>query len=245
MRKLIFLIGLLGCATLSLTPLSVSAKAKDSVMKRLLQEKAVRKQKYMRKNRLALSLITGSSTNDRFVRSYFVGGGVEYYLKDSFGIGVNGSMGILSELDLVSQIQSIRPSLGDLKYFQGIGTSIGGELIFVPAFGKVSVLGFLNAKYDFQFTAGVNLIGLQSVANGGVYDRTTIAPQVGGGLRLFFSNQIALNLQLKDLIYARSESILPSDLNAEQHASESASWQNHFIFHIAFNFFLGKPTIGR
>ena len=160
--------GVLFCLIGSLTlfsPLNLHAKAKDSVMKRLREETAVRRQKLLRSKRVGLGLILGSTANDRFARSSLVGGKVEYYLKDSFGIGFHGALGILSETNLTTQIRAFRPSLAQPRLFQGIGMDLGGEVIFVPAFGKLSILGVLNAKYDFQFTVGASFIKMQSIEN--------------------------------------------------------------------------------
>jgi outer membrane beta-barrel protein len=244
MQKWILLFCLIGCITL-LSPLDAQAKGKESVMKRLQEETAVRKQKRLRSDRVGLGLILGSTTNDRFARSSLVGGRLEYYLKDSLGIGVHASLGIVSETNLATQIKATRPSLGQPQFFQGIGLDLGGDLIFVPAFGKLSILGIINARYDFQFTLGASFIKMQSIENGDSYDRFALAPAVGSGFRLFFSDQFALNFQLKDYIYSRIENLIPINNNGVEEVNENASWQNHFIFNMSFSFFLGKPQVGR
>ena len=86
---------------------------------------------------------------------------------------------------------------------------------------------------------------MQSIENGGEYDRFAVAPAIGSGLRLFFSNQLALNFQLKDYIYARTENLIPVNNDGVEEVNDNESWQNHFIFNMSFTFFLGQPQVGR
>ncbi len=81
----------------------------------------------------------------------------------------------------------------------------------MPIFGKFSLLKSTTFNYDINLTAGVSVVDekVDPAVEGGNVDEGIGGIRPGGfvalGMRLFLSDMVSLNFQLKDLIYSRAE----------------------------------------
>lgn len=139
-----------------------------------------------------------------------------------------------------------------------------GQVEFIPLSGKIALLGALFSYFDFYVLAGAGVVNL--VAAGGereacsaanVPDNTTGAPKCkanvgtelmgnfGLGAHAFLSHWLALNLEVRDLLYRNNPS--GRDVNGDGVTdSHDLKLTNNWLFSLNFQFFLpAKAKISR
>lgn len=228
---------------LSLIAPAAQAEVKDGVMKRLANSNPVRRRLMMRDGRAELGLSLGSSTGEIYQTSATVGAQANYYLTDSFGMGAYLFYALNFESDLASKVRAERPDRVSKQGFSGVGFGASLEALIVPAYGKASLLGVINGKYDLNITLGAGALQV----TGEELEKLAIAPVIGVGSRFFFNETIAMNVQLRDYIYQRAQNVVLVKDPTGQIATPSVeeSWMNHFFITLTFSFFPGKPQISR
>ena len=80
--------------------------------------------------------------------------------------------------------------------------------------------------------------------SGDAFDTFAVAPTVGIGSRFFISQNLAINLQVRDYFYKRAENVVPIQENGQTTYAKDESWRNHFFLTLSVSFFLGEPSIG-
>ena len=231
---------ILSCAVALTAPLAARADVKEGVMKRLEESDAVRRRKVMRDGRFEAALSLGSTLGDTYNRALPVGLMGHMYLSDSFALGVNAFYGINLETSIVERIKASRPTRFASSAFSGVGFGASLEATFVPAFGKLSLLGVMNSVYDMSLIAGAGVI---QVSGDEPFGGIAPAPVIGVGMRFFVNDNIAIAVQLRDYIYSRSQSAvkITDPATGAVSYSQQERWQNQFFLTLAFSFLTGKP----
>jgi outer membrane beta-barrel protein len=174
----------------------------------------VRRQLLHRSGRFELQPMAAFTINDPFIRNTLPGVSASYFLNNVFGLGVTANIGAL-HLD-TNLRRSLEETLGDSGLesrgisYSKIQWSGDLALIYVPTFGKFSIMNAYSTHYDIQLMAGVGVIG-----EGVEAARETITEDeglsgmrpggmVGVGLRFFLGDMISLNLQMRNYIAARA-----------------------------------------
>lgn len=173
----------------------------------------VRRQLLHRSARLEIQPMMAFSLNDAFIRNGLPGVSISYYLNNLFGIGATANFGALQmDTSLRRNLEATLDDgrLGGISYSKFQWTMDAG-LIYVPAFGKFSVMDSFFAHYDFHLMGGMAMIGesvepalagtegdpgLSGVRPGGMF---------GAGMRFFLGDMISLNLQMRNYVAARAE----------------------------------------
>jgi len=221
-------------------PRAARADVKEGVMKRLEESAAVRRRKVLRDGRLEAALSLGTTLGDTYNRALPVGLMGHLYLSDSFALGLNAFYGINLETSIVERIRAARPGRLAASSFAGVGFGASLEATFVPAFGKLSLLGVMNSVYDMSFIVGA---GVVQVSGAEPFGQIAPAPVVGVGFRVFANDSLAVSLQLRDYIYSRSQSavrVVDPATNKVTY-SQQERWQNQLFFTLAFSFLTGEP----
>lgn len=221
------------CLSVTISPSSVWADSNEGVMKKLKEKAAVRYQFKMRDHRTELGFMMSSSLGDVYNRNLLFGFQAQRYLSDSFGVGLHGFFGLSIESALAERIRGERPKRVTSDAFSSVGVGGALEAIYVPAFGKFSLLGVITSRYDLHLTGGVGMVQV----SGDAFDSFALAPTVGVGSRFFINQNLAINLQVRDYFYKRAENVIPLQEKDE-------SWRNHFFLTLSVSFFLGEPSIG-
>ena len=219
------------------------AEVKDGVMKRLEGSDPVRRRQMMRKGRAELGFSFGSSTGEIYQTSVTSGLQANYYMRDSFGVGASVFYGLNFDSSLAEKVKAERPDRIPEEAFAGVGLGASLEAVIVPAYGKASLLGIINGKYDLNITLGGGALQV----TGAELARFAIAPVVGLGSRFFINDGLAVNIQLKDYIYQRAQNVISVTDAMGQPAKPIVEerWMNHFFLTATFSFFIGKPQISR
>lgn len=185
----------------------------------------VRRKVLYRSTRVEITPAIGMTLNDAFRRNIITGLGLQYHLTNEFGIGVAGGYGILHpETDLAKNVtttlqQSSPSTLGTISYSE-VQWMVDFTLSYVPIFGKFTVFKSATIPYDLHLNGGlaiVNEVGQPAVAGGNVDSEVEgLRPGgvIGGGVRLFLSDMISLNLDMKTLFVSRAP-VSSGSANAE------------------------------
>jgi len=176
----------------------------------------VRHKLLYRSTRFEIAPHAALSINDAFRRNVLFGANVMYHLTNEFGIGASFAYGpIHFNTSLANNVrdtlQSTNPgALQTISYtqmqFMG-AVSLG----YVPIFGKFSLLKSASFNYDLHLGLGVSFVSEQATAavDGGATDDALTSLRPGGefdlGFRLFLTDMLSLNVDLKNLFYSRAE----------------------------------------
>lgn len=175
----------------------------------------VRRKVLYRSTRVEIVPQGGLTLNDAFRRNYIAGVGLQYHLTNEFGLGLSGGYGIAhGNTDLANNVvgtleQASPGALQNISYSQ-INWLADLTLSYVPVFGKFSVFKSKTFPYDFHLNGGLTLVSESGVAavDGGNVDVEIegIRPGgvIGGGVRLFLSDMLSLNVDLKTLLITRA-----------------------------------------
>jgi len=209
-------IGLLmvvGFVTVAAMPSTGVAQEEDGP---LADEPSVRHKVLYRATRFEIQPSVGMTLGEPYLNNFLTNLNLSYYFTNELGIGISGGVAPLQwETDLAKNTRSTlaandEDSLQELAYsypqFQG-----SFEFKFIPIFGKFSLMNQTNLAYDLHLVAGVSLIqeATQAAVDGG-----STAPDIEGvkpagtfgvGFRMFVSDSIAVNVQLRDHLYTTAD----------------------------------------
>jgi outer membrane beta-barrel protein len=150
------------------------------------------------------------------------------------------------------------PTMNHIKYVAM------GQVEFIPLSGKIALLGSLFSYFDFYVLAGAGIVNLAAAGvqpgacaasnvpnNPGNSPKcqanvgTELMGNFGVGAHAFLTHWMALNLELRDLLYKNNAS--GRDVNGDGVTdANDLELSNNWIFSLNFQFFLpGKAKISR
>lgn len=168
----------------------------------------VRRQLLHRASRLELEPKATFTLNDTYVRNGIVGLSGTYFLNNAFGFGASVGMGVLSRDTSLRRNLEGQMTGGDqdeISYSE-VGFMADASLVWVPAFGKLSVMSSMFSHYDFHILGGMGFVqqSAETASGSGSADPelegVQAAPMVGAGLRFFTSDRMSLNFQLRNYL---------------------------------------------
>jgi outer membrane beta-barrel protein len=182
----------------------------------------------LRYHRVEINPYFGLTLNDQFVSHNGPGLGINFYILNVLAIGINGNfyqgLNSSSSFNLeTSRAARIGQPINEYQF------SAGGNVTYVPAYGKFAGFGDFIFHYDFFLLAGGGVISTRPIATIDPDNRTfTFSPKpmghVGGGLRIFFNRWLSVVLELSDYIY--SEQLEATTIAAGLDATGKPNAQN-------------------
>ncbi len=167
---------------------------------------AVRHRLELRKSRHEMSLGLGMTLNDAYTRNVLIRGAYQYHFLDWFGVGLEAAFGAQFKTALSSAIESGVTNSPEFRQEfpgkaaeiprNGLQTLLIAKVSVVPLGGKLVVLGRYLGYVDMQVTVGGGMALVKGFE--GLKDRTTYAIAVGGGLRLYPTEYLSVNLEVLD-----------------------------------------------
>jgi len=203
-------IGLMWLTAASLIVLvPAEASAEDGAIS---QGDIVRRKLLYRSTRFEVAPTMGITLGDSFRRNVLVGANLAYHLTNEWSIGISGGYGILQlETDLSDNIASTLSAnrLNEVSYSY-IAWQADVGIHWVPIFGKFSIFKSTAVAYDFHMGAGFLFANEDAVAAGnGPIDESLTGIRPGAaltfGVRLFLSDMLSLNVDLKNMLFSRAE----------------------------------------
>ncbi|AWV90009.1 outer membrane beta-barrel domain-containing protein [Bradymonas sediminis] len=171
----------------------------------------VQRKPVLQKGRFDLTPRFGMSVNDSMYRHFKVGANANYHFTESFYVGALFDWYNFGETlgGPTGAFKASQNATGSISDAAVVNWSGGLELGYVPLVGKFAFAESFIIYYDFAISAGAEYIDSQSIAlpassggPGGTVALTT---------RVFFNDWLALNLEVRDLIFS-------ADLKGQQGA---------------------------
>ncbi len=174
----------------------------------------VRRQLLHRSGRFEVQPMAAFSLNDAFIRNTLPGLSGTFFLNNVFGLGATFNFGAL-HLD-TSLRRNLEETLGDSGLqsrnvsYSKIQWSMDAGLVYVPAFGKFSVMNSFFTHYDIHLMLGMAMIGesaeaaLETVVVDEGLSGVRPGGMVGAGLRFFLGDMLSLNFQMRNYIASRA-----------------------------------------
>lgn len=158
----------------------------------------------LQKGRFAVTPRVGMTVNDALYRNFKVGASANYHLTERFYLGglfqwYNFGDLIGGETEVSRTVNAETGAAVDAPY---LNWAAGAEVGFVPLYGKFALLNRGILFYDVSLTAGgvfAEAASLNSAAGAGGPGGT-----VSLSTRLFLNDWMAVNLELRDIIYTQS-----------------------------------------
>jgi outer membrane beta-barrel protein len=212
----------LRCLIIALLAIAASVAGADVAFAQSERETAreagpvIRHKVLYRSTRLEFAPLVGITVNDAYVRNLVTGAALSYHLTNEWGLSVMGGYGVTQfDTELRTNTEAVLEqnsptSLQELSYSY-IKWLVGAEISYVPIVGKFSLFDSLIANYDIHLLAGFSFVGEGAVpaVPGNEVDPQLEglrpAPVIGLGARLFLSDGISANLEVRDFMYNRSE----------------------------------------
>ncbi len=164
----------------------------------------VQNRQFSKKNRLSLQAFAGTIATDPFLSVKSVGGGLSYHFSESFGITAIGRKYLVSDSRATEDLRTGTSGGGGIVVnVNKPDVFYGGEFVYTPLYGKISLSGSSIVHYDAHLIAGL-----------GVTDTETgklLTPNVGFGPQFYLSNSLALRLDYRMFVY--KETIIERVLN--------------------------------
>lgn len=175
----------------------------------------VRRKVLYRSTRFEITPQVGTTLNDAFRRNFIGGLGLQYHLTNEFGIAVTGGFAALhGNTDLANNIEATLSGRNADRArnvsFAQMNWLVDLSLTYVPIFGKFNVFQRFTMPYDLHLNGGLVILAEKAVplVEGGTVDEEIegIRPGgvIGGGVRMFLSDMLSLNVDLKTMLVSRA-----------------------------------------
>jgi outer membrane beta-barrel protein len=254
----------LAALTIMVLPMIAQAQRRSP----LADAPAIRKRLELRETRLELGAGLGTTVNQTFYHGLTANVRLGFHLTDWLSISGVGGFGV-SALStgfrdrLITSLEGRDPEnpaderapspavanagLNKTKFF------VAGQAELTPFTGKYSMFGKLFAHYDFYLFGGVAAMNFAaanpsatpacstSAASGGVCVASgmQIGGTFGGGFHSFFSDSVALNIELRDILV--KDNPAGRDVNGDTNVDKAdLTWTSHYM--AIFGLTLYLPT---
>jgi outer membrane beta-barrel protein len=207
----------LACALLAalLAPRPAAAQSKSDVFAGKIPP--VSAALFQRAGRFELSLTGNLSVNDAFFSKYFGGVKVGYHFTESLSLHGQVAMGTATRAGsaVVCPSNGGCQDAAEEQLFQVPGNVkliTGIEGAWAPVYGKLNLFSEQVAHFDLSILAGVDLITYEGIVSAAEAEalalagsrpgnRSTVGGHVGLGVRVFFTEWMAVRLEFKDYVY--------------------------------------------
>lgn len=228
--RTLFAIGCLASIPIAVEAASIQGP-KRTALERLEDGDAIRRRMLLRGGRFEIAPAVGFTLNDPFRRTVLYGVQINYHISDSFALGGTVFGGYGMSTDLTDRIESERPDRAKSGAFTDIAFQGTVDLVFTPIIGKFALFGQTVLNYDMHAVVGFGATQLKGV------EATAMTPVAGIGLRTFFNNGMALNLEARDYLYSSAPNAVSNAESKGKAEATEASFNNHFAVTMSVGFF--------
>jgi outer membrane beta-barrel protein len=159
--------------------------------------KAVQRKHFLKRRRFELVPTFSFTLNDPFYTK--VGGGLaaNYHLADSLGISLHYTRYGIMQTD---NVRLAKRELRSLLLSSKLEWNAGADLVWTPIYGKLAWFNSI-VQYDLFLVAGLGAAWSQT-SGSPVDDGAHPAVDIGVGQRFAFSDWMAVDVWVKELLYA-------------------------------------------
>lgn len=232
MTKLRLLTAFLACLTL----LGTATAHADDVLE---GSPVVRRNLQFRASRHEIGAVFGTTLGDPYVRNLLPGVRYDLHLRDWIAVGADLLVGIPVQTsfsgDVENKVLKFSNETFEMEttYLRYLAQA---RIEVAPLIGKFMAFSSLPVQFDahVQLTAG--LAGVSGTAH--IPSSNSLAPGVGGGVRVFVSRVLALTAEINDVFISRT---LAVDRNSK---APTPQFIGHPIFTAGLSFFV-PPDLKR
>jgi outer membrane beta-barrel protein len=274
MRKVIALfLGGLVC-------LPTMARAEKERKSPLTDAPVIRKRLELRDKRFELGVGAGVSIGQDFTNALLIMPKLAYHFNDWLALAAVGGFNLTPgwKSTFNSDIHGTLPSDSQKMPYKSpypdealwemnrIGYTFLGQVEFIPLSGKIALLSSLFSYFDFYVLLGGGVVNLttsnapkpacltsaDTPCQGKPFTATEVAGNAGAGVHAFVHHGVAINLEIRDLIYKNNAS--GRNVNGDKDPktgnnivnNSDLEWTNNWIFSLNVQFFLPwKAKISR
>jgi outer membrane beta-barrel protein len=152
---------------------------------------------YSKANRLSVYGNIGTLVNDPWNQGYVYGGGVGYYISDRLGFEFNYELVDSSDNKALKKLsqQAGYPNNNKVKDY------IGGSVVWVPFYAKMSVMNWRIIYFDMSFGVGAGMQNYQQQMDTGNITRSTTAVAFDVAQQFYLTRNFALRIDLRNRWY--------------------------------------------
>ncbi len=162
---------------------------------------ALQKRLYRKDQRFEFELYTGVIPNDEFYNYIPLGGRVDYFFAEDFGVEVWGSYLIRVSSELRDFLESNFNQSLIVDIPQSLQWLAGANFLWSPIHGKFGIFTEKLAHFDMHLAFGVGAIGTTVRNLNAEKGKVDIAGNVGLGMRFFLSDSIGLRFDYRQYFY--------------------------------------------
>ena len=163
---------------------------------------SLQKRAYRKDQRWEFELYSGFIPNDEFFSYYPLGGRIDYFFAEDFGMELWGAYLIRVSSALESFLeQNFNASL-IVDIPQSLQWLSGADFLWSPVHGKLGIFADTLAHFDVHLAFGAGVIGTTVRRLNDSKSKVDVAGNVGLGMRFFLSDGIALRFDYRQFFYA-------------------------------------------
>ncbi len=198
----------------------------------------VRRNSLYRQARHEVAAVFGATLGDPYVRTLLPGVRYDFHLRDWLSVGVDVLVGLpmqtAASQTIETKVQKNNDAFGmETTHMRFLG---GAHVSVAPLVGKFIAFGSLPVNFDFH--ANLSIGGASVAGTAAIAPTFSVAPGVGGGVRVFISRVVALTVDFNDVFVKR---VLAVDRNSK---APPPSFQDSLIFTGGLSFFM-PPDLER
>ncbi len=162
----------------------------------------LQKRLYRKDQRWEFELYSGVIPNDEFFSYYPLGGRIDYFFAEDFGVEVWGSylIRVSSELEDFLEDNFNESLIVDIP--QSLQWLAGANFLWSPVHGKLGIFADTLGHFDVHLAFGAGVIGTTVRRLNEEKSKVDVAGNVGLGMRFFLSQSIALRFDYRQFFYA-------------------------------------------
>jgi outer membrane beta-barrel protein len=213
------------------------------------------KDEYAARNRIEFSFSAGLSVGDVFTQQFAGELEFDYHISDNFALGINWLSSrfpfVSASGDTIRWGNHYKPALAQLKKdallsptsadLAMMGNYIGASFHFTPAYGKINILDQALSQVELLLSVGVGLSSTEfkDFSSRWIDTGSRLAGMLGVGLRVRFSPKTAIQLSLRDYVFAAQVKTLSSSGGYEE---ETTRIRNTLFVFLGVNCLFGGPA---
>lgn len=212
MKRFVSLLALIILLGFGFPQLSFASTGDDEGQSSLEKGAPVRNLMLLRAKRFELQPQASFGIDEEFYHTIAFGGGVAYYFLNTLGVAANFVYAPVhvnsGEIDAIEDPNYPADVRNTLAVAQ-TQMSFDIDIVYAPFIGKMNLFGWI-LNYDVHLIAGFGGVITNGVCASGenncenymnpALDGINFAGVLGVGVRLFFNNFVALNLEIRDYL---------------------------------------------
>lgn len=173
----------------------------------------IQQRPFLRRLRAEVAPLMGVALNETITNHFFVGGEAKFHIIENLSVGAGYKHYFGATNDLYKEIQDdffAFPEKAIIKWYAG------GNVAYVPLYGKFALFNSWVIHYDVSLIAGFGVTKTNSLHFTGSF---------GACSRFFVTKWLTVNWELRDYIY-------------NENFDSGDKIQNNFVFQLGVSFFI-------